>query len=222
MSDSFDDDILLAEDSELQQIKTPPHSLEAEQSLLGALMVDNALWDSVSESLLPDDFYRNEHRQIYRAMISLADANSPLDVITLGESLEKEKLLESVGGMNYLMTLAENTPSISNLVAYAKIVQERSILRQLIKVAGDISGLAFDPSGQEVASIIDQAERAVFKIAEDRPHQGGLEHVNPLADKALARIEELAKQNSDIVGISSGFSPRHKFQPITLEVISCT
>jgi replicative DNA helicase len=210
MVDTFDDDILAPEDSELQQIKTPPHSLEAEQSLLGALMVDNALWDNVADSLLPDDFYRNEHRQIYRAMVSLADADSPMDVITLGELLEKEKLLESVGGMAYLTALAENTPSISNLVAYAKIVQERSILRHLIQVAGEISASAFDPGGRDVASIVDQAERAVFKIAENRPSQGGLEHVNPLADRALARIEELAKQNSDIVGISSGFSQLDK------------
>jgi len=210
MSDNYDDDLLSSSDPEIRQIKTPPHSLEAEQSVLGALMVDNSQWDNVSEILMPDDFFRNEHRQIYRMMMKLAAANSPMDVITLGETLEKERLLEATGGMTYLTELAENTPSISNVVAYAKIVHERSVLRQLISVAGDIAGKAYDPRGLDAQTILDEAERAVYKIAEDRPNQGGLIHVNPLADRALARIDELSKQDSDIVGISSGFGDLDK------------
>ena len=118
MTEPFDDELLTGLDDDLHQVKTPPHSIEAEQSVLGALMVDNRQWDNVSEMLMPDDFFRTEHRQIYRMMMRLADASSPMDVITLGETLEKEKQLESVGGMAYLTELAENTPSISNLVAY--------------------------------------------------------------------------------------------------------
>lgn len=208
MTDMHDD--MLLEDDEVSKIKAAPHSIEAEQSVIGALMVDNSQWDNVSEMLIPDDFYRNEHRQIYRMMIKLADANQPFDVITLGESLEKERLLESIGGMKYLSDLAENTPSISNLVAYAKIVHERSVLRQLITVANDIAEKAFDPRGMDANTILDNAERAVFQIAESRPSQGGLEHINPLADAALKRIEELAKLDSDIVGVSSGFTDLDK------------
>ena len=210
MTEAFDDDLLGTLDDDLHKVKAPPHSLEAEQSVLGALMVDNEQWDNVSEILVPDDFYRNEHRQLYRTMMKLADANSPMDVITLGETLEKEKLLESTGGMAYLTELAENTPSISNLVAYAKIVHERSLLRQLINVANDIASNAFDPGGKKAETILDEAERAVFKIAEERPNQGGLVHVNPLADQALARIEELREMESDIIGVSSGFTALDK------------
>ena len=209
MTEQFDDDLLSAPD-DLHQIKSPPHSLEAEQSVLGALMVDNQQWDNVSEILMPDDFYRNEHRQLYRMLMKLAEANSPMDVITLGETLENEKLLEAVGGMVYITELAENTPSISNLVAYAKIVHERSLLRQLISVANDIATNAYDPGSRKAETILDEAERAVFRIAEERPSQGGLVHVNPLADQALARIEELSKMDSDIIGISSGFTDLDK------------
>lgn len=210
MTENFDDDLMSSVDAELTKLKTPPHSLEAEQSVLGALMVDNNQWDNVSEILMPDDFFRNEHRQLYRIMIKLAEANSPLDVITMGETLEKEKLLESTGGMEYLTELAENTPSISNLVAYAKIVHERSILRQLIAAAGEIAAKAYDPRGSSADTVLEEAERLVFRIAEEKPNQGGLEHINPLAERALERIEEMRKLDTDIIGISSGFSDLDK------------
>ncbi|MEJ2041904.1 MAG: replicative DNA helicase [Reinekea sp.] len=208
MTEQFDDDLFAVDTG--PAVKAPPNSIEAEQSVLGALMVDNTQWDNVSDILMPDDFYRNEHRQLFRMMIKLAETGSPLDVITLGETLEKEKLLESSGGMEYITELAENTPSISNLVAYAKIVHERSILRKLISVANEIADKAYDPRGLNADTILDEAERAVFKIAEDRPSEGGLVHVNPLADAALARIEALSKMDTDIIGISSGFTDLDK------------
>lgn len=210
MSDNFENDLTFPVDAELAQLKTPPHSIEAEQSVLGALMVDNQQWDNVSEVLMPDDFFRNEHRQLYRTMMKLAEANSPLDVITLGETLEKEKLLDASGGMEYITELAENTPSIRNLLAYAKIVHERSILRKLISAAGEIANKAYDPGGSSADVVLEEAERLVFRIAEEKPNEGGLIHINPLADMALARIEELAKMDSDIIGISSGFSDLDK------------
>lgn len=210
MTEVFNDDLITEFESDLDLIKSPPHSLEAEQSVLGALMVDNHQWDTVSELLFPDDFYRNEHRQLYRTMMSLAEQNQPLDVITVGECLLKEKQLDAVGGMAYLADLAENTPSIGNLVAYAKIVHERSILRRLISVAGEIADKAYNPKGLDAHTILDDAERAVFKIAEERPNQTGLVHVNPLADMTLKRIEELSAMDSDIIGISSGFSDLDK------------
>lgn len=205
MTDALEDD-LFSGNEELANLRVPPHSLEAEQSVLGALMIDNSQWDNVSEILMPDDFYRNEHRQVYRMMLKLAELTQPLDVITLGEALEKEKQLEAVGGMAYLNDLAENTPSIGNLVAYAKIVQERSVLRRLIAVANDIAGKAYDPRGLDAETILDDAERQVFQIAEARPNQGGLVHVNPLVDKAIQRIDELFHSDSDITGVSTGFT----------------
>ncbi|GGX38170.1 replicative DNA helicase [Saccharospirillum salsuginis] len=205
MTDALEDDLFSGSD-DLAKLKTPPHSLEAEQSVLGALMIDNSQWDNVSEILMPDDFYRNEHRQVFRMMMRLAEETQPLDVITLGELLEQEKQLEAVGGMSYLNDLAENTPSIGNLVAYAKIVQERSVLRRLISVANDIAGKAYDPRGLDAETILDDAERQVFQIAEERPNQGGLIHVNPLVEKAIQRIDDLYHSDSDITGVSTGFA----------------
>ncbi|WP_394170394.1 replicative DNA helicase [Saccharospirillum alexandrii] len=210
MTDTLEDD-LFSHNDELAGLKVPPHSLEAEQSVLGALMVDNSQWDNVAEILLPDDFYRNEHRQVYRMMIRLAEQTQPLDVITLGEALDNEKQLDAVGGMEYLNDLAENTPSIGNLVAYAKIVQERSVLRRLIAVANDIASKAYDPRGMDAESILDDAERQVFQIAEERADQdGGLVHVNPLVDRAIQRIDELFHSDSEITGVSTGFTDLDK------------
>ncbi len=205
MTDALEDD-LFSGSEDLAKLKTPPHSLEAEQSVLGALMIDNTHWDNIAEILMPDDFYRNEHRQVYRMMMRLAETSQPLDVITLGEALENEKQLEAVGGMSYLNDLAENTPSIGNLVAYAKIVQERSVLRRLISVANDIAEKAYDPRGLDAETILDDAERQVFQIAEARPNQGGLVHVNPLVEKAIQRIDDLFHSDSDITGVSTGFA----------------
>lgn len=204
MTETQDDDLFVSNDAPV--VKTPPHSLEAEQSVLGALMIDNSQWDSVAEQLMPDDFYRNEHRQIYRMMVKLSEQSQPLDVITLSEALEKERQLEAVGGMGYLNDLAENTPSIGNLLAYGKIVRERSVLRRLISVANDIAGKAYDPGGLDADTILDDAERQVFQIAEERPSEGGLVHVNPLVDKALDKLDELFNSDGSLTGLSTGFS----------------
>lgn len=204
MTEIQDDDLFVSNDA--PAVKNPPHSLEAEQSVLGALMIDNSQWDSVAELLMPDDFYRNEHRQIYRMMVRLSEQSQPLDVITLGEALEKERQLEAVGGMGYLNDLAENTPSIGNLLAYGKIVRERSVLRRLISVANDIASKAYDPGGLDADSILDDAERQVFQIAEERPSEGGLVHVNPLVDKAVNKLDELFNSDGSLTGLSTGFS----------------
>ncbi|MCH8531847.1 MAG: replicative DNA helicase [Saccharospirillum sp.] len=204
MTETQEDDLFVGNDA--PAVKTPPHSLEAEQSVLGALMIDNSQWDSVAEQLMPDDFYRNEHRQIYRMMVKLSEQSQPLDVITLSEALEKERQLEAVGGMGYLNDLAENTPSIGNLLAYGKIVRERSVLRRLISVANDIASKAYDPGGLDADTILDDAERQVFQIAEERPSEGGLVHVNPLVDKALDKLDELFNSDGSLTGLSTGFS----------------
>ena len=193
-------------DRETSALKLPPHSIEAEQSVLGGLMLDNNAWDAVSEVVVDKDFYRQEHRLIFRMMSKLVENTSPLDVITLSEALSKTNELEAVGGLSYLGELAKNTPSVSNIKAYAEIVRERSILRQLISVANEIAGDAFDTGGRSSTEILDDAERKVFQIAEERPNTVGPKEVNPLLTKAIVRIDELYHSDNAITGLSTGYS----------------
>jgi len=193
-------------DRETSALKLPPHSIEAEQSVLGGLMLDNNAWDAVSEVLVDKDFYRQEHRLIFRMMFKLVENTSPLDVITLSEALSKTNELDAVGGLSYLGELAKNTPSVSNIKAYADIVRERSILRQLISVANEIAGDAFDTGGRSSTEILDDAERKVFQIAEERPNTVGPKEVNPLLTKAIERIDELYHSDNAITGLSTGYS----------------
>lgn len=132
-------------DQETAALKVPPHSLEAEQSVLGGLMLDNQAWDNVADRLVADDFYRHEHRLVFNVMIGLAEAGQPLDVVTLSEALEGRDQLVTVGGLAYLAELARNTPSASNIRAYADIVRERATLRKLIRAASQIADGAFSP-----------------------------------------------------------------------------
>lgn len=193
-------------DRETSAVKVPPHSVEAEQSVLGGLMLDNNAWDAVAEELVDRDFYRHEHRLIFRMMSKLVESSSPLDVITLSEALSKINELEEVGGLAYLGELAKNTPSVSNIAAYAEIVRERSVLRQLIGVANEIAGDAFDTGGRSSSEVLDDAERKVFQIAEERPNTTGPKEVNPLLTKAIERIDELYHSDSAITGLSTGYS----------------
>src|SRR5690554_3088368 len=189
-------------DEVLEQIKQPPHSIEAEQSVLGGLMLDNSAWDTVSEILLEDHFYRGDHRMIFRTMQKLVDEGRPIDVVTLSEELDRTGELESAGGLEYLVNLARNTPSASNIRAYSEIVRDRSLLRQMISVANEIADNAFHPGGRASDEILNEAEQKIFQIAENRPNQGGPEGVNPLLKRAVDRIEELFN-NADEIGRAS-------------------
>ncbi len=151
------------------KLKVPPHSIEAEQSVLGGLMLDNRAWDQIADRIREDDFYRYDHRLIYRVMAKLSEKNQPLDVLTVSEALREIHELDNAGGEVYLFELANNTPSAANIAAYADIVRERSTLRQLIAAANDIAGNAFNPQGRSTAELLDVAERQVFSISE----QGG-------------------------------------------------
>jgi len=188
-----------------QSLKVPPHSIEAERSVLGGLMLDTDAWDRVSALITGDDFYRAEHRPIFRAMEGLAGQNKPLDIVTLAESLELHGELEAVGGLAYLTELAASTPSASNVAAYAEIVQERSTVRKLIGVAHEIADSGFNPQGRDSARLIDEAESKVFKIGDERPSRGGPEGVGPLLTKAIDKIDELYRTKGALTGISSGF-----------------
>jgi replicative DNA helicase len=193
-------------DEELAMLKVPPYSLEAEQSVLGGLMIANDSWDAVVDMLGDGDFYRPEHRMIYRQMMKLIDAGQPIDVVTLAESLSSMGELNQAGGFGYLAELAKNTPSAANIRAYAKAVRERSTLRSMIAVAGNIADSAYNPEGRSPEDLLDEAERNIMQISESRPKLNGPEAINPLLKKAVDRIDELFHSGNAITGLATGFA----------------
>ena len=201
------EDYFSAPDYAVESLKVPPHSIQAEQSVLGGLMLDNQTWDSVADKVGEDDFYRRDHRLIFRAIALLAEKQDPFDVITLSEAMEARGELQDAGGLAYLGMLAAETPTAANIVAYANIVRDRSILRQLIHVGTEISDSAFTTEGRETADLLENAERRVFEIAEQRQRgQGGFSSIKSLLAKAVDKIEMLYEQDGDITGASTGFN----------------
>ncbi|ARN74390.1 replicative DNA helicase [Oceanicoccus sagamiensis] len=198
-------DFGFANDGEMLDVKVPPHSVEAEQSVLGGLMIANKAWDDVADQVAPTDFYRGSHREIFLQMGKLVEAGEPIDVITLSEALNNHDLLEQVGGVAYLAELANNTPSAANISAYAKVVQERSSLRSMINAANDIVESGFNPEGRDSGDLLDEAERKIMQISEERPKIGGPQAVNPLLKGAVDRIDELFNSDSAITGVTTGF-----------------
>ncbi|MCD2450643.1 replicative DNA helicase [Methylicorpusculum oleiharenae] len=194
-------------DYEMEALKVSPHSIQAEQSVLGGLMLDNQTWDSIADKVVESDFYRKDHRLIFKTIEQLAEKQEPFDVITLSESLSAIGELTTVGGLAYLGTLAKDTPSAANIVAYAKIVRDKAILRQLIHVGTDISNSAFNTEGRDTAELLENAERQVFHIAEQRQRgQGGFTAIKSLLAQAVDKIELLYEQEGSITGASTGFS----------------
>ncbi len=196
---------IMNSDKEMNQIKVPPHSIEAEQSVLGGLMLDNSKWDAVADQVVEDDFYRHDHRLIFRVIARLAAEAKPLDVITLSEELERLGELSNAGGLSYLGELAKNTPSASNIRAYADIVRERAVLRKLINISGEITDSAFNTQGRKSSEILDEAERKVFQVSEGRSQEGGPQNVNPILTQTLERIDELFNSDDAMTGTTTGF-----------------
>jgi len=194
-------------DPATQALKVAPHSIEAEQSVLGGLMLDNNAWDKIADIVNEDDFYRRDHRLIFHAIAQLVEQQSPYDVVTLSEWLDKRKELEKVGGLAYLGHLAKNTPSAANIVAYSQIVRERSVLRQLISVGNEISGSCYQTEGRKSEELLDNAEKLVFQIAE-KGARGRRDFVSikDLLVKAVDKIDMLFQQDNPITGLPSGFS----------------
>ena len=192
-------------DRELARIKMQPHSIEAEQSVLGGLLLSADGWDAVAEAVTDSDFYRPDHRLIFRQIARLAEAAEPVDVITVADKLEARGELATAGGLPYLAELAQNTPSASNIRAYAQVVSERASLRKLIEAAQEIADSGFNPEGRTPDELIDEAERRIMQISEQGPKAGGPQGVNPLLQNAIGRIEELFNSGGDITGLSTGF-----------------
>jgi replicative DNA helicase len=194
------------ENSDVSSIKLPPYSVEAERSVVGGLMLDPNAWDKVSELVVADDFYRPEHQQIFAVIAKLADESEPIDVVTIGEKLDKRGELEHVGGMTYLIEMAEATPSSANIGSYADIVRERSLLRRLISTSNEITTRAFHPEGLTAAEVLDEAERKIFQIAEGGDKKGGPRIVSDILSATVDKIDELYHQEGAITGLSTGFS----------------
>ncbi len=190
---------------DIAQLKLPPHSLEAEQSVLGGLMIANDAWDKVADMVTDVDFYRPEHRLIFRRMAQLVEATQPIDIVTLADALTHADELDRAGGFAYLAEIARNTPSAANIRAYAIAVRERSSLRALIGAAQSIADNGFHPEGRNSSELLEDAERRIAQISESRPKSGGPEAINPLLKRAVDRIDEMFNSESTITGISTGF-----------------
>ncbi len=189
------------------RLKVPPHSIEAEQSLLGGLMLDNSAWEQVADLIIADDFYRKDHRLIFSAISELAEKGNPCDVVTISEFLENRNELEAGGGLEYLATLANETPGAANVRAYATILRERSTLRSLISAGNEISGSAYTTAGRPASELVDQAERLVFEIAEKGSRgKAGFRPLKQILPDAVDRIDLLHQAGGDITGIPTGFN----------------
>ncbi|BCZ96511.1 replicative DNA helicase [Legionella pneumophila serogroup 1] len=187
-------------------LKRPPHSVEAEQSIIGGLMLDNQVWDKVSNKLCETDFYRTEHRILFRAISALAKKDQPFDVVTLLDALKTRNELDDAGGEAYLFELANNTPSVANVTAYADIVREKSVQRQLIAVATEIADSAYNPAGREVPELLDMAETKVFAIGEQTASDGGPENIKSILVRAVEKIDALYHNGDAITGLATGLS----------------
>jgi replicative DNA helicase len=192
--------------SALSALKVPPHSVEAEQAVLGGLMLDNSEWDNIADALLPEDFYRGEHRLIFQVMQQQSEASSPIDAVTLFEALNSLGEADSAGGADYLAELAGNARGTANIVAYAEIIRERAILRRLISVANKIADSGYNTGGRKAAEVVDDAEKEVFRIADERPQDKGPVNITPLLRSAVDRIDELAGLDGSLTGVSTGYT----------------
>ena len=195
-------------DAQLVSLRVPPHSIEAEQSVLGGLLLDNAAWDRIGDVLSLDDFYRDDHRRIYRHIAKLVENGKPADVVTVAESIESSEDKDKTGGLAYLGTLAQNTPSAHNIRRYAEIVHERSVMRRLASVGNEIADSALNSLGRDVGQLLDEAESRVFQIAEAGVRgRVGFHDIHQLLSQVMERVDFLySRENpSDITGVPTGF-----------------
>ena len=193
-------------DRQVAQLRIPPHSLEAESSVLGGLLLDNSAWDRVSDLVKDSDFYRHEHRLVYAAVAVLVNASKPADVITVFEQLQSLGKADEVGGLAYLNSLAQYVPSAANIRRYAEIVRERAILRKLLTASDEIATNAFNPQGKSVAKILDEAEQKIFNIGEEGSRmKQGFQGMDTLVVELMDRVQEMADNPNDITGVPTGF-----------------
>jgi len=195
-------------DAPLVALRVPPHSIEAEQSVLGGLLLDNTAWERIGDIVAVDDFYRDDHRRIFRHIAKLIEQNRPADVVTVAESIDSSEDKEKTGGITYLGQLAQNTPSAHNIRRYAELVRERAVMRKLVTVGSEIADSALSPAGKEVAQLLDEAESKVFEIAEaGNRGRDGFKDIHQLLSQVMERVDMLYHREnpSDITGIPTGY-----------------
>lgn len=209
---------------QVADLKIPPHSIEAEQAILGGLMLGSQAWDEVADRVKAIDFYRTEHRTIFQTVYTLIQRNTPVDVLTVTEALRSLHQLDEAGGEVYLFELAKNTPTIANILAYADIVRDRSVVRQLIQVSTEIAESAFMSNGQSSAELLDNAERKIFAIAEQHVRHEGPVNVKQLLAKAIDRVDTLYHSGQTITGLATGYHDLDEFtaglQPADLVIVA--
>jgi replicative DNA helicase len=196
-------------DAQLAALHTPPHSVEAEQSVLGGLLLDNSAWDRIADRIGAEDFYRHDHRLIFQQIARLIDQSKPADTVTVFEALQAAGQAADCGGLPYLNALAQNTPSAANIRRYAEIVRERSVLRSLASVGEEIAISAREPQGRDAKQILDEAEGKVFRIAEQGSRsRTGFARLESLLTRVVERIQELFERSggSDVTGVPTGFA----------------
>ena len=200
------DAVLMDQDKQVAQLRIPPHSLEAESSVLGGLLLDNSSWDRIGDLLNETDFYRYEHRLVFSSISALVNTNRAADVITVFEQMQSQGKAEEVGGLAYLNSLAQYVPSSANIRRYAEIVRERSILRKLVSVSDEIATSALNTNGRPVPNILDEAEQKIFNIGEEGSRmRQGFQSMGNLVVELLDRVEEMSKNPNDITGVPTGF-----------------
>jgi len=199
--------VTAAVEQSIDPLRLPPHSVEAEQAVLGGLLLDNSAWDKIADFISEGDFYKADHRLIYQHVSTLVAASRPADVITVAESLERNGKLDDAGGLPYLAALAQNTPSAVNIRRYAEIVRDRAVMRQLVSIGTEIAEGALNPMGKTADELINDAEAKVFAISEQgsRGRQGFVD-IRPLVAQVVERIDQLHSNPSDITGTPTGYA----------------
>lgn len=193
-------------DREHPELRTPPHSAEAEQAVIGGLLLDNGAWDRIADVIRADDFYRRDHRLIYDAFGDMVESGEACDAVTLSEHLESKGTLDDAGGLAYLGRLVQDTPTAANILAYARIVRDRSLLRGLIRIGGEISADAYTPEGRSPQALVEEAEKRIYEIAETGRRGGkGFISLKKLLPKALDKLDELFHSDGELTGVSTGF-----------------
>ena len=214
-------------DQKTEQVSIPPHSTEAEQAVLGGIMLSNQHWDGIAERVIAEDFYTFAHKAIFQTMEELMRNQTPIDLITLDQALKAKGISDSVGGFAYLADLSNNTPNAINILAYAEIVREKAILRELIAAGNRIAENSYSPKGKDIKMVLDEAEREVFAIAEKRSSSTeGPQNVLSVLESTIARIETLGKleNHNGVTGVTTGFVELDKktagLQPSDLIIVA--
>ena len=202
--------------------RIPPHSIEAEESVIGGVLLDNEAYDRVADVIRVEDFYVERHARVFSALASLSESAQPMDVVTVAERLKQRGEIERIGGVAFLLELSERVPTAANVEHYARIIKERATLRRLIRASTEIIERAYDPSG-ETSEYVDSAERAIFEISENARHEGP-QRIDSLVGKSLAKIDKLIERKSSITGVPSGYEDLDRltagFQPSDLIIVA--